>query len=316
MRIGYPCINRSIGCSASSTFRLASYSEEKLIDTVKSNLKCLSAIVHYNALHHLYFFRISSDTIPFASHPVNTFNWWEYFKNELQEIGTFIKSNNMRISMHPDQFIVINSPDEKVVERSIKELQYHCRFLDAMGLDNSAKIQLHVGGVYKDKDRAMERFIASYHSLSKSIKKRLVIENDERLYSLKDCLSIHNEIKIPVLFDTLHNHLNNRESIRKGIEKAGRTWSKADGIPMVDYSTQKVGARMGTHAEQIDIDDFKQFIRETEGLDFDIMLEIKDKERSALRAVSALHELGRVSLYAGHRDTAKLVSPLDTDSES
>jgi UV DNA damage endonuclease len=75
---------------------------------------------------------------------------------------------------------------------------------------------------------------------------------------------------------------------------AGRTWSKADGIPMVDYSTQKEGARMGTHAEQIDIDDFKQFIAKTEGLDFDIMLEIKDKERSALKAVAALLELGRV----------------------
>jgi UV DNA damage endonuclease len=294
MKIGYPCINRSIGCIASSTFRLANYSEEKLIDTVKSNLKCLAAIVHYNALHHLHFFRISSDTVPFASHPINTFHWWEYFKKELQEIGAFIKKIGMRISMHPDQFIVINSPDEKVVERSIKELHYHCRFLDAMGLDSSAKIQLHVGGVYKDKDRAMERFIASYHSLSKPIKKRLVIENDERLYSLRDCLRIYNEIKIPVLFDTLHNHLNNRESIREGIEMAGKTWSEADGIPMIDYSTQKEGAKMGTHAEHIDIDDFKQFIAETEGLDFDIMLEIKDKEKSALRAIAALHERGRV----------------------
>jgi UV DNA damage endonuclease len=294
MKIGYPCINRSIGCTASSTFRLANYSEEKLIDTVKSNLKCLSQIVQYNALHQFYFFRISSDTVPFGSHPVNTFNWWEYFKNELQEIGAFIKNTGMRISMHPDQFIVINSPDEKVIERSIKELQYHCRFLDAMGLDSSAKIQLHVGGVYKDKDRAMERFIASYHSLSKPIKKRLVIENDERLYSLHDCLRIHDQIKIPVLFDTFHNHLNNRESIREGIGMAGKTWRKVDGIPMVDYSTQKEGARMGSHAEQIDIDDFKQFIAETDGLDFDIMLEIKDKEKSALKAVAALRELGRV----------------------
>lgn len=294
MRIGYPCINRSIGCSASSSFRLASYSEEKLIDTVQSNLKCLSAILHYNASHHLYFFRISSDTVPFASHPVNTFHWWEYFKNELQEIGAFIKDSGMRISMHPDQFIVINSPDEKVVERSIKELQYHCRFLDAMGLDSSAKIQLHIGGVYKDKERAMERFIASYHRLSKSIKKRLVIENDEKLYSLHDCLRIYDEIKIPVLFDTLHNHLNNRESIREAIAMAGKTWSEVDGIPMVDYSTQKDSARMGAHAEHIDIDDFKQFIADTEGLDFDIMLEIKDKEKSALKAHAALRELGRV----------------------
>jgi UV DNA damage endonuclease len=73
---------------------------------------------------------------------------------KFREIGTFIKTNNIRISMHPDQFTLINSIDNSVFERSLSELVYHEEVLDSMGLDSSAKIQIHVGGVYGAKRKA------------------------------------------------------------------------------------------------------------------------------------------------------------------
>ena len=76
----------------------------------------------------------------------------------------------MRISMHPDQFVLINSPSEDIQERSVAELQYHCDFLDALGLDSTHKIQIHVGGVYGDKESAIKRFVERYKDLSPSIK--------------------------------------------------------------------------------------------------------------------------------------------------
>jgi UV DNA damage endonuclease len=145
MKIGYPCINWTIGCTSGSTFRLKSYSESRLKETIKNNLDCLLKILQFNSEHGIFFFRITSDLIPFASHPINTFNWKGYFACEFQEIGDFIKKKGIRISMHPDQFTLINSVREDVFERSVKELEYHASILDLLLLDSAAKIQIHVG---------------------------------------------------------------------------------------------------------------------------------------------------------------------------
>jgi len=291
MKIGYPCINRGIGCTANSTFRLASYSEERLVQKVDNNLDCLFKILQYNVQKGLFFFRISSDLVPFASHPVCTFDWADHFSRQLKKIGSFIKKHNLRISMHPDQFVVINSLKDDVVERSVWELEYHCTVLDKMALDSTAKIQIHLGGVYGDKRSAMDRFIERYSSLSKSLKSRLVIENDDRSYSLEDCLSVHEKISIPIIFDAFHHQcLNNGETLRQGLQLSASTWQESDGIPMVDYSSQQRGQRPGSHAKTLNRAIFKKFLHETRGLDFDLMLEIKDKETSAFKALKILRE--------------------------
>jgi UV DNA damage endonuclease len=263
-----------------------------MIETIRNNLECLKRILEFNKEKGLLFFRISSDLVPFASHPVCKFNWQDFFKGDFKKVGNYIKKNNFRISMHPDQFIVLNSNKEKVVERSVKELEYHCDVLDLMGLNKTAKIQLHVGGVYGNKEKAMERFVQNYKKLNQSLKDRLAIENDDRSYSLSDCLRVNQMIGISVIFDTFHHEcLNNGETIREGIIFSQKTWKKDDGILMVDYSSQEDGERKGKHTESIDETLFKKFLIENKDQDFDIMLEIKDKEKSALKAVKVIREI-------------------------
>jgi len=289
MKIGYPCINRSIGCTANSTFRLANYSESNLIEKVTNNLDCLGKIIRYNLDNNLLFFRISSDLVPFASHPICTFNWQEYFKERFQEIGNFILENDIRISMHPDQYVLINSNNESIVAKSILDLKWHCEVMDLMGLDQTAKVQIHVGGIYGDKNSAIERFVDNYKKLPIYIKDRLAIENDEKLYSLKDCLLLSNKTGVPVIFDSFHHScLNNGESMKDAIELSEKTWKKQDGILMTDYSSQAPNERFGKHAIHIDVENFRDYLKQTREHDFDIMLEIKDKEKSALKAIEVL----------------------------
>jgi UV DNA damage endonuclease len=310
MKIGYPCINTSIERNTPSTFRLAFYSENRLIQTVEDNLKHLAKVLKYNVDHDLLFFRISSDIVPFASHPICKFEWDKHFQSEFKEVGDYIKKHHIRISMHPDQFVVINSPSEKIVNSSINELKYQCRVLDCMNLAGTAKIQIHVGGVYGNKIDAIERFVKIYNNdnntlLDEYIKRRLVIENDDRLYNLSDCLYINQKTDIPILLDIFHHEcFNSGEPLFSALKKAKSTWKKdKDGIPMVDYSSQNTmdilyhgmnrRTKKGKHTIAIDQILFNRFLKETAGLDFDIMLEIKDKEKSALIALELLRKQGK-----------------------
>jgi UV DNA damage endonuclease len=292
MRIGYPCINRSIGCSPSKTFRLASYSDDRLRETVAANLTCLRKILAYNVEHGLLFHRITSDLVPFASHPICTFSWYEYFSDTFAELGGYCRDHGFRISMHPDQFVLLNAHDNVILDRSIDELMYHVQVLDLMGLDRTAKVQIHVGGVYGDKAASMDRFVENYRHLDPSITSRLVIENDERLYSVANCCEIHQRTGIPVLFDFFHHSLfNHGEPLAEILTAVRETWKVHDGLPMVDYSSQEQTKRTGAHAEQIDPDDFQKFLVASRPHDFDLMLEIKDKEKSANAALAkATHD--------------------------
>jgi UV DNA damage endonuclease len=289
LKIGYPTTNLSIGCRANSTFRLASYSEERLASTVEGNLTCMERILEYNVRKRLLFFRISSDLVPFASHPVCRFDWASHFEEHFGRIGRFIRENGLRISMHPDQFIVLSSPDPEIVRRSLGELAYHCRVLDLLGLDATAKVQIHLGGAYGNKGEALKRFARTYRRAGDLLTGRLAVENDHRVYGLEDCLAVHGETSVPVVFDVFHHRLLNRgEPLREALSRACGTWSGRDGVPMVDYSSQEPGARRGTHASTVDIGDFSRFLEEVSGYDVDLLLEIKDKEKSALKCLKAV----------------------------
>jgi UV DNA damage endonuclease len=282
MKIGYPCSNLRIGCSASRTFRLASYSPARLTETVNASLDCLEAILAWNADNRIQFFRISSDTIPFASHPVMDVDWRAEFGPRFARIGEFVRAHDMRINCHPGQYILLNAPREEIVERSIAELTYTAALFDMMELDHTHKMQIHTGGVYGDKPAAIERFIARYTKLPETIWRRLVIENDERQYTLADNLIIHEATGIPLLFDVFHHALNNQgESVPEALDLFMPTWD-GHGTPSMDYSSQNPEKQAGAHTTSIVLDDWAAFFAQLGDREVDIMLEIKDKENSVL----------------------------------
>lgn len=289
MKIGYPCVNGGVGCTPDRRFRLASYSAERFRKTVASNLACLERILRANVNSGLFFFRIGSSLIPFASHPVCRVDWRRRFAAELATLGSFIKRNGIRISMHPDRFVVIGSADGTVHARSVAALRYHAALLDSMGLDDTAKIQIYMGGGYGAKAAAAARFMRRYASLPERVRARLVVENDDRNFSLADCLAVSKRSGIPVVFDVLHHELlNNGEPTPEALRRAAATWRRKDGAPMVDFSHQDLSKRLGARAGAINPSIFRFFLKNAAGQDPDVMVETKDGETGALKALALI----------------------------
>jgi UV DNA damage endonuclease len=100
MRIGHRCIDRTLDGPGNKTFLLRSYSEERLLETVANNLDVLSQVLAYNVRHGILFFRITSDLVPFASHPVMKAGRRKHFRSTFRGLGQFVRENEIRTSMH------------------------------------------------------------------------------------------------------------------------------------------------------------------------------------------------------------------------
>lgn len=289
-KIGYASQVVGIPGVKFKTTRLKNVTDEKLIELVHSNLESLDLIFDYNIKNNIQMFRISSDIIPFGSHEVNTLKWWEVFEKELTALGKKAKQHNMRLSMHPGQYTVLNSPDLDVVKRAMDDLLYHTRFLDAMNLDANNKIILHIGGVYGDKESAMERFIKNYKQLDERIQKRLIIENDDRQYTISEVLEISKKGNIPVVFDNLHHASNPAHELSEAewIIESRKTWAEKDGQQKIHYSQQDPTKRVGAHSQTIDLKEFSGFYSRLPTEEIDIMFEVKDKNLSAVKGINLL----------------------------
>lgn len=292
-RIGYACLAIGVKGSGLSSCTSRNADEEKLTALIGANLEALNHMLDYNIENRIRMFRISSDIIPFGSSPVNSLRWWSSFEQELTRIGQKARDHEMRLSMHPGQYTVLNSPDPGVVERAIEDLRYHNRFLDALGLDGRHKIILHVGGAYGDKQAAMERFAQTYQGLDSEVKKRLVIENDDRIYNVEEVLHLGESLNIPVVFDNLHHEINPpvMQMEEMGwLERCGRTWREQDGCQKIHYAQQAQGKRQGSHSATISLEAFLAFYQALPDRPVDIMLEVKDKNLSALKCLLAVDD--------------------------
>ena len=199
MSIGYACLNIGTPNTNIRSVMQRNATPEKLTEVTAHNLEALEKMVDYNIANDIRLYRISSDLIPFGSSPVNTLEWVEIHKEAFERIGAKIRNSSMRVSLHPGQYTVLNSPTEDVVERAITDLVYHDKILTALGTDTTNKIVLHVGGIYGDKEASLERFAENFWSLPESAQNRLIIENDDKLYNIEDVLKLANRLQIPAV---------------------------------------------------------------------------------------------------------------------
>ena len=288
LRVGYACVNTQLP-SASRTLRMANVTAERLRDLIGADLDALEAILHWNHAHGIEVFRLTSNLIPFGSHPANELAWWEEFQPRFAQLGAFMRASGMRLSTHPGQYTVLSSARPHVVAAAVAELAYQDRLLSAFGLDQSHKIVLHVGSGAAD-PVASDRFAAGFERLPAGPAGRLALENDER-WPLESVLALAERLGVPVVFDVFHHRLAPSLSglgDREVVLRAAESWRCGDGRPEVHFSTQEPGKRPGAHAETIDVSSVERFVAEVGDQPLDCILEVKDKERSVLRVQELL----------------------------
>jgi len=268
----------------------------RLRKIARKNLENTLRILRYNQAYNIKVYRLTSKLIPLATHPLT--ESWDYisdFKDEFKEIGDFIKDNDFRVSAHPDHYTIINSKSEDIVRASVNDLDYHVRIYEAMGLsDYKYKLVMHVGGLYKSKERSVERFKENFIRLPERIRKRIILENDDKSYSASDVLGICKDISVPMVLDVHHhNCINNGEKIEDFLPEVFNTWDGEYFSPKIHFSTPKSCTDFRSHANDIDLKEFTDFlnIAKKVGKNFDVMLEAKNKDSALFKLSEQLGEV-------------------------
>jgi UV DNA damage endonuclease len=159
-----------------------------------------------------------------------------------------------------------------------------------------SKIVVHVGGLYGASERlAMDRFISNVNQLPDAVRRRLVVENDDRLFDADAVVQVARAAGIPAVFDWLHHRANPcRRPISDVLAEIFTTWSASDGRPKIHLSSQAPHAPAGAHADFVDPKDMLDFLQVAPSVLFDCMLEAKQKDRALLKLRQDLAAYGIV----------------------
>lgn len=300
--LGYVGQNLSLGLTTGRTLRLASVANEaRLAEVIAANLASLEAILAWNVEHGIRFFRISSSLVPFASHPDFRLDWRERFAGPLERVAAFAAEHDLRLSMHPGQYTVLNAMKDPVVESAVAELEYHAQVLDAVASEGGT-ITLHVGGAYGEPDAAKERAARAATRLSERALARLTFEHDDTVFDLDDALDVAGAVGVPVVFDIHHHRCLHRraawdDDLPALLERVAASWG--DRVPKVHVSSARAPGEKA-HADHVGDADLDLALAVLAGVGgdrpVDIMLEAKAKEAAVLRQQA---RLGRAAVKPG-----------------
>jgi UV DNA damage endonuclease len=274
---------------------------------LRVSLGYLQAIFDYLAEAGITMYRMSSDLAPYVTHPDMPQFHGQIAEcaPELAALGARARAMGLRLSFHPSQYILLNSPDAALTDKSIADLAAQAAMLDAMGLDGEAVLVTHVGGVYGDIVSGRERWVETWGRLPEPVRRRLVLENDDTRYDVTDVLWIHERTGVPLVFDYLHHWCLNRGGLDQHAALAAclATWP-AGVTPKIHYSSPRTEMRTierknrktgkaeqvqappiwSGHADYLNPFELITFMRGAAAMpDFDVMLESKLKDVALLR---------------------------------
>lgn len=300
-KLGYACHNMTLQTqkpkiTTSRTIRRDGFNKRGITacsEIAYQNIKDLFKIIVWNKNNDIEFYRMSSDIVPWASEfKMEDLPHFTEIEDWLGRIGKYANENGQRLTYHPGPFNVLSSPNLEVVRKTIIDLEHHSKMMDLMGLSATPynKINIHIGGVYGNRNESAKRFCENFKLLSINCQSRLTIENDDspNKFSVRDLYDlIHSEIGIPIVFDAHHHQFNTGDmSEEEALKLAISTWP-AGITPIVHYSESKSlhenNSKIRPQAHSYMINGLPNVY----GHPVDVMVEAKAKELAILNFITA-----------------------------
>ncbi len=250
----------------------------RLAELCRLNAEALLAALQYCAHHGIGAFRVNSQILPVKTHAEAGYDMGELSSGagiiqRFEQCGRFARENNLRLSFHPDQFVVLNSPNPKTLAQSLAELNYQAQVAEWVGADT---LNIHGGGAYGDKASALRALRQNIESLPKPVRTRLTLENDDKVYPPADLLPVCADTGVPLVYDVHHHRcLPDGLSIKEATAAARRTWKTE---PLFHISSPLEGwdgPKPERHHDYINVADFP---KEWLGWPLTVEVEAKAKE--------------------------------------
>lgn len=255
------------------------------------NADSLFRALQYCRYHEIKDFRINSQILPLKTHPEVGYRFEELPSHrEIEKVFSrcrkYALKHDLRTTFHPDQFILLSSPDPKVIQRSTADLIYQAEVAQWVNAD---VINIHAGGGYGDKAKTLRRLRREIERLPEAVRCRLTLENDDRIYTPQDLLPICKNMDIPLVYDVHHHRcLPDGNGVEKTTELALNTWNRE---PLFHLSSPQKSWAKGdsrNHHDYIDIADFPKCWLQ---LDVTVEIEAKAKELAVLKLMKEIDRL-------------------------
>lgn len=283
----------------------------KLAGLCLHNANALRAALEFCSAKGIGGFRVNSQILPLKTHEtcgydVEDLPGGSEIVAAFEDCGRFAAKEGIRLSFHPDQFVVLNSPRPEVVERSLAELEYQAQVAGWIGAD---AVNIHGGGGYGDKAAALERCGRALNRLSDNARRLLTIENDDTTYTPSDLLPLCQYHSVPLVYDVHHHRCNPDElTVEEATLQAAATWNRE---PLFHVSSPLEGwdgPYPKRHHDFIDTADFPDCWRE---LDLTVEVEAKAKEAAVLQLMRQLDQ--RWHVYLARCGDGSLYTGIATD---
>lgn len=267
----------------------------QLAELCRANAEALLAALQFCARHGIGAFRVNSQILPVKTHAEAGYDLADLPDGAdiialFRECGRFAGENQLRLSFHPDQFVVLNSPNPKTLAHSLAELSYQAEVAEWIGADT---LNIHGGGAYGDKPTALKELRRNIAELAAPVRTRLTLENDDKVFTPADLLPVCADTGVSLVYDVHHHRcLPDGLSVAEATQHARRTW-KAE--PLFHISSPLDGwggPKPERHHDYINPTDFP---KEWLGWPLTVEVEAKAKELAIERLVNDLNLAGRAS---------------------